>query len=145
MQIEYSLDQIDKAAAEFWQLARKYKVWALTGGLGAGKTTFVSAICRYLGADTAASSPTFSLVNEYHFFDPHGKEVVIFHSDWYRLKDETEAIDAGMEDMLASDNAYCIVEWPERAPGLLSQDVLQVSFSMMSEPRRVLHFSAQEM
>jgi len=144
MEITYELENIDEAVAEFWQYAKGYRVWALTGDLGAGKTTFVGAICRYLGTDTSASSPTFSLVNEYRFPGPEGKEMAIFHADWYRLGDAEEAISAGMEDMMERKDGYCIIEWPERAPELLPADTLYVSFTLQSDTRRLLTLSPQE-
>lgn len=144
MEIIYDLDNIATAAAEFWRQANTSRVWALSGNLGAGKTTFVSALCRYLKADTTASSPTFSLVNEYHFPGLQGVETIIFHADWYRLNNAEEAINAGMEDMLEHKNSYCIVEWPERAPELLPADTLYVHFSLLSETRRLLTLSNKE-
>jgi len=145
MELSYNLGDIAAAAAEFWQYAKQYKVWALNGDLGAGKTTFVSAVCRYLGTDTAASSPTFSLVNEYHVPGPQGAETIILHADWYRLNSPDEALNAGMEDMLERKDTYRIVEWPVRAPELLPPDTLYVHFTLVSETNRLLTLSSKEM
>jgi tRNA threonylcarbamoyladenosine biosynthesis protein TsaE len=137
MTIEYNIDQIEQAAAQFWNTAKNFRVWALEGDLGAGKTTFVAAICRHLNADRPVSSPTFSLVNEYQF--SQGDSIrSIFHSDWYRLQDAEEAINAGMEDMLQHAEAFCIVEWPQRAPELLPPDTLYVRFIPLDENTRRL-------
>lgn len=139
MEIEYNIENIDDAALHFWAFAKDYKIWAFEGELGAGKTTFVAAICRLLGADRPVSSPTFSLVNEYRFVNKNGQEQIIYHSDWYRLNDTEEAINAGMEDMLQQPDAYCIVEWPQRAPELLTDGTLNVRFELVSETERRIY------
>lgn len=140
MEISFSLSDIDKAASAFWQYAKGFRVITFNGGLGAGKTTFTRALCTYLGVEDIVSSPTFSLINEYHFKDEAGQEKVIYHSDWYRLHDEEEAIQAGIEDMLAQKGAWCIIEWAERAPGLLPESVLDVEFSVEDEDKRIIRF-----
>jgi tRNA threonylcarbamoyladenosine biosynthesis protein TsaE len=140
MELTFSLADIDIAAATFWQHAKAFPVITFNGGLGAGKTTFTRALCSYLEVEDVVSSPTFSLINEYHFKDPEGKEQVIFHSDWYRLHDEEEAIQAGIEDMLAHKEAWCIIEWAERAPGLLPSKVLEVNFFVTDETNRSIRF-----
>lgn len=140
MEINFTLDTIQAAVQQFWQAAKDYRVITFTGGLGAGKTTFTRALCSFLGVEDVVSSPTFSIINEYHFKDEAGKDRIIFHSDWYRLADEEEAIQAGVEDMLAQTQAWCIVEWAERAPGLLPSKVLNVTFEVLDESHRVIHF-----
>lgn len=140
MELSFSLSDIDKAVADFWQYAKAFPVITFNGGLGAGKTTFTRALCAYLGVEDVVSSPTFSLINEYHFKDENGKDRVIYHSDWYRLQDEEEAIQAGIEDMLAQKQAWCIVEWAERAPGLLPSKILSVDFLVEDEVNRVIRF-----
>jgi tRNA threonylcarbamoyladenosine biosynthesis protein TsaE len=140
MEISFSLSDINKAAAEFWQYAKDFHVITCHGGLGAGKTTFTRALCNHLDVEDIVSSPTFSLINEYHFKDETGKEQIIYHSDWYRLHDEEEAIQAGIEDMLAQKQAWCIVEWAERAPGLLPSNLLNVDFSVEDEDNRIIRF-----
>src|SRR5688572_6463090 len=99
LQISYSLLNIRNAADKLWRYAHQYKVWALSGEMGAGKTTFVHALCDVLGVQDDVSSPTFALINQYSF-DDAGKEITIYHMDWYRLKDEEEAVNAGVEDCL---------------------------------------------
>lgn len=138
MQISYTLSDIQAAADQFWQYAHPFRVITFNGGLGAGKTTFTRALCSYLEVSDVVSSPTFSLINEYRFRDKDGRERLIFHSDWYRLRDEEEAIQAGIEDMLAREDAWCIVEWAERAPGLLPEHYLQVDFSVADDESRLL-------
>lgn len=138
MQITYSLTNIADAARGFWQYARDFKVITFNGGLGAGKTTFTRALCQYLGVKDVVSSPTFSLINEYVFEEEQGKNRLIYHSDWYRIADEEEAINAGIEDMLQHKDAYCIVEWAERAPGLLPEHYLEVNFVLEDDDIRTL-------
>jgi len=138
MQISYTLSDIQEAAHRFWQYAHQFRVITFNGGLGAGKTTFTRALCTVLGVTDAVSSPTFSLINEYHFMDKEGQKRLIYHSDWYRLRDEEEAIQAGIEDMLAQTEAWCIVEWAERAPGLLPGHYLQVDFEIGTDDSRIL-------
>jgi tRNA threonylcarbamoyladenosine biosynthesis protein TsaE len=140
MELSFSLSNIDAVAADFWNHAKAFPVITFNGGLGAGKTTFTRALCTYLGVEDVVSSPTFSLINEYHFKDETGKDRTIFHSDWYRLRDEEEAIQAGIEDMLVQKQAWCIVEWAERAEGLLPAKVLNVTFEVVDEAQRVIRF-----
>ncbi|HRI20302.1 MAG TPA: tRNA (adenosine(37)-N6)-threonylcarbamoyltransferase complex ATPase subunit type 1 TsaE [Panacibacter sp.] len=133
MIFEYSISEIDKAAQQLWSAAKQQKIWALHGEMGAGKTTLVHALCGMLEVKDVVSSPTYSVINEY--CSPVAG--IIYHMDWYRLKDEEEAIQAGVEDCLFSGN-FCIVEWPEKAIGLLADDVLNIYIETMGENRRWL-------
>jgi tRNA threonylcarbamoyladenosine biosynthesis protein TsaE len=132
MHIKYTLSDIDSTVKAFWKIAKPYKVITFKGGLGAGKTTFTRALCRYLGVEDTVNSPTFSLVNEYHFKDEDGKDNIIYHSDWYRINDEEEAVQAGIEDMLQQEG-WCIIEWAERFPALLPKHHLSVEFQIDGE------------
>ena len=123
MELEFTLSNISKAAGELWQWAKNRKVIAFYGAMGAGKTTFIHALCDVKGVSSTVSSPTFSLINQYEFPGGH-----IFHIDLYRLKDEEEAIRAGVEDCLYSGD-ICLVEWPERAAGILPDDVMKVKIT----------------
>jgi len=87
----FTIDQIDRVAAAFFKKCLKHKVWAFHAPMGAGKTTFISALCTQLGAKDALSSPTFAIVNEY----ASQNAGTLYHMDWYRLKSEAEAIDWG--------------------------------------------------
>jgi len=137
MFILFSLTDIDAAAAEFLAAAAHYRVFAFSGTLGAGKTTFISALCRQLGVADHVSSPTFSLINEYHF-QKNGVDQIIYHMDWYRLRDADEAINAGMEDCLMNPQAICLVEWPEQAPELLTMPHLYIFIEHTGEDSREL-------
>jgi tRNA threonylcarbamoyladenosine biosynthesis protein TsaE len=138
IEINYTLPEIDIVAQRFWEIAQKDKIIALSGGLGAGKTTFVSALCRQLGVKDAVSSPTFALVNEYHFFNEKGNDTTIYHMDWYRIKGEEEAQYAGLEDCLYTPGAFAIVEWPEQAINLLRMPYLWVTIEVLPDERRLM-------
>lgn len=134
----FRLDEIAGAARQFWQWAEGQRVFAFRGALGAGKTTFIHALCEVLGVQDAVSSPTFALINEYHFRKPSGADQVILHMDWYRLQSLDEAIDAGMEDALLRPDAICFVEWPERAMDLLTMPHITVELSDEGKDQRML-------
>jgi len=135
LQISYSLSNIGNAAHQFWQYAHQYRVLAFSGDLGAGKTTFIHALCEMLGVTDAVSSPTFALINEYHFDDAE-KDRTIYHMDWYRLRDTEEAIQAGIEDCLLQKDNYSLIEWPEKAPELLPHPHLWVEIKSTSPTER---------
>ena len=138
LQISYTLADIDKAAVQFWEALKAYHIFAFSGELGAGKTTFIHHLCDHLQVEDVVSSPTFALINEYHF-RAEGKDSTIYHLDWYRLKDNAEAINAGMEDCIAdaeSGAARCFVEWPEKARELLRAPYLWISIAPESVHER---------
>lgn len=140
--IKYHILELQNIIPQAWKIIQDYNIVALLGDLGAGKTTFVSALCHYLNPDIEASSPTFSLINEYHFMDKKGQKKTIFHSDWYRIRDEEEAIQAGIEDMLWTNNSICLIEWPEKAPLLLEpMEVLYIHIEIVDAENRILHFT----
>ncbi len=136
--ISYTLKDIDQAVVKFWAVARDQRIIAFSGGLGAGKTTFIHYLCDMLGVEDVVSSPTFALINEYHFFDREAVQL-IYHLDWYRLKNSEEAFNAGMEeciDQARAGKAYCFIEWPEKAPDLLCTGCLHVSIDVLGETER---------
>jgi tRNA threonylcarbamoyladenosine biosynthesis protein TsaE len=133
--VSYTLTAIHVAAQQVLQSASR--IIAFSGGLGAGKTTLISAICNQLGVTDPVSSPTFSLINEYHL--PEGsRHRFIYHMDWYRLRDADEAINAGMEDCLQQADAWCFIEWPEQAPELLAGPHLYITIENKGEGLRCL-------
>lgn len=138
LQISYSLANIENAVHQFWQYAHQYQVFAFSGDMGAGKTTFITALCHYLAVEDAVSSPTFSLINEYTF-QQNGNAKKIYHMDWYRLKDEDEAIDAGVEDTLLCKDSYSIVEWPEKAQELLPKPHLWIHIANNGDNERSMN------
>jgi len=136
--ISYTLNEIDSAAERFWAALHAYRIFAFSGDLGAGKTTFIHHLCDHLHVEDTVSSPTFALINEYHFKEG-AKDSTIYHLDWYRLKDAAEAINAGMEDCLVEAErgaARCFVEWPEKARELLRKPYLWVSIESKSVTER---------
>lgn len=122
MERVFKLADIRDLVRECWEKGHRFPVWALHGEMGAGKTTFVHALCDMLGVTDAVGSPTFSLINEYAY-DCAGTRRRLFHIDLYRLRDAAEARAAGVEDCLYSGHP-CLVEWPEKAPELFPEDTL---------------------
>ena len=129
----FHLNDIEAAARQFIETCKGKKVFAFHGDMGAGKTTFITAVCKVLGVEDVASSPTFSIINQYLTND--GKK--IYHIDMYRLKDEEEAIQTGVEDCLYSGN-YCFVEWPGKAPGIFPGNTLHIDIIAVDNETRKL-------
>ena len=119
MVVDFTLNEIEKAAAQLLAVVEEQKVIAFHGEMGAGKTTFIHAVCNLIGVKDVVGSPTFSIINEYKA----GNGDSVFHLDLYRLKDEAEALSAGVEDCLYSGN-LCMVEWPDKAPGIFPHDTI---------------------
>lgn len=137
MRREFQLGEIDSVAAELWETGKEWKVWTFEGDMGAGKTTLIAALCRHLGVCDAVGSPTYALVNEYHFQDS-SEDIIVYHSDWYRLSGEDEAIESGLEDLFNDPNAYCFVEWPQKAARLLPPKVFSIRLSTLDSDKRLL-------
>lgn len=129
----FNLQEIDKVARSFAVAVQGKTVVAFHGEMGAGKTTFIGALCRALGTRDITGSPTFSIINQYLT----GTGNIIYHMDWYRIRDEDEAVNAGVEDALFSGH-LCLVEWPERAAGLLPDDTFHVALAAIDEQVREL-------
>ena len=130
MELRFQLQDIAHAASIFWQTYPLQTVFAFHGNMGAGKTTFIHQLCEARGVTDTVGSPTFSIINEYRY--PGGR---IFHIDLYRLKDEEEAIRAGVEDVLYSGD-ICLVEWPEKAPGIFPDKTLHIHISVIGDEMR---------
>ncbi len=116
-----SLDQIDSAARDFVSLMGHNTVFALYGTMGAGKTTFIKAVCRALGVEDEVNSPTFAIINEYETADGNP----VYHFDFYRVKSLREAMDIGCQDYFHSGH-LCFIEWPELVEPLLPSDAVKV-------------------
>ena len=129
----FKQEMLPDVASQLLPELGKWKVIALHGDMGAGKTTLVAALCEALGSEDLTGSPTFSIINQYQ--TRNGK--TIYHMDWYRLKGEEEAVAAGVEDALYSGN-ICLVEWPDRAPALLPDDTLHLQILALDENTRKL-------
>ena len=133
MELRFQLQDIGKAAGEFWRAFPLQRVFAFHGAMGAGKTTFIHELCLARGVTDTVGSPTFSIINEYRY--PGGS---VFHIDLYRLKDEEEAIRAGVEDVLFSGE-LCMVEWPDRAPDIFPPDTVHIHFEVLDPDTRKIH------
>lgn len=128
----FTLVDLPALAAELLRTLGKPRFVAIYGSMGAGKTTLVHALCDELGVKEAVGSPTFSIINEYGYADGS-----VFHIDCYRLRDEQEAIDAGVEDAIFSGD-WCFVEWPEKIPNLFQDDAAIIRISALNETMRRL-------
>ncbi|MCF2488393.1 tRNA (adenosine(37)-N6)-threonylcarbamoyltransferase complex ATPase subunit type 1 TsaE [Dyadobacter sp. CY347] len=106
------LEELDTVSAHLLHLGKDIPVWLFEGHMGAGKTTLIKALCKKLGVRSHVQSPTFSLVNEYDAGDK-----LVYHFDFYRIKDETEALDMGVEEYFDSGD-FCFVEWPGKIESL---------------------------
>ena len=116
-----SLEELDQAATRLLSAIEGHPVIALSGEMGAGKTTLIQAMCKAAGVEMDVNSPTFSLVNEYFT----GQGTSIFHFDLYRIDDPSELFDLGYEEYFCS-GSRCYIEWPEKAPELIPADALTV-------------------
>lgn len=130
MTFSYSLDEIELLAEKLVKQFESFRVFCFEGVLGAGKTTLIEAICRYLGSKDPLSSPTFSIINEYD--SPKG---ILFHMDWYRLKNEEEAFQIGIEDYLYSGH-YCFIEWHKQAEMLIPKPFVHVTLTSLEASAR---------
>ena len=128
------LEDLERAAKEFLQLLGSHTLVAFYAPMGAGKTTFTTALCKVLGVEEdAISSPTFAIVNEYR--GKGGRPV--FHFDFYRIDNPAEALDIGLYDYLDSGE-LCLMEWPENIEGLLPEETLRVQISVRPDGSRLL-------
>jgi tRNA threonylcarbamoyladenosine biosynthesis protein TsaE len=118
----HSTDELPQIAKTIIEWAGEAKIWLLNGEMGAGKTTLSKAICQELGVIDNVSSPTFSIVNEYA--TQNGGTV--YHFDFYRLKNEREALDIGIEDYFYSEN-ICLIEWASQIPALIPENHLVIA------------------
>ncbi|MBI5219530.1 MAG: tRNA (adenosine(37)-N6)-threonylcarbamoyltransferase complex ATPase subunit type 1 TsaE [Bacteroidia bacterium] len=140
MQLEIkSLEQIDKAAKKFLHFFTanirhpSVKIFAFYGEMGAGKTTFIKALCKAAGVVDIVNSPSFSIINEYK--NKTGGQV--YHLDFFRIKSIEEAFDVGYEDYFYSDN-YCFIEWPEKIEPLLPENTVKISIIVNTDNTRLL-------
>ncbi len=128
------LAQLDQAAQEFLRAIEGHRLVAFYAPMGAGKTTFITAVCKALGVEEdAISSPTFAIVNEYR--GRGGRP--IFHFDFYRIEQPAEALDIGLYDYLDSGE-LCLMEWPENVEALLPEETLQVHIEVAPDGSRTL-------
>ena len=131
------IEHIREAAHEFIANIGEARVFAFYGKMGAGKTTFVKAICEELGVEDVITSPTFAIVNEYGL-----PSSTIFHFDFYRIKRLEEVYDMGYEDYFYS-GALCFIEWPELIEDILPDDAVRVTITEQKDGSRVVSISEQ--
>jgi tRNA threonylcarbamoyladenosine biosynthesis protein TsaE len=136
MERSFNLAEIDETARIFWETFPDKKIYAFRGEMGAGKTSFIRALCVLKNVKETVGSPTFSIINEYSY-----SEGTIYHLDLYRLKDEEEAIRAGVEDCLYSGE-ICLVEWPDRALGIFPDETLGILLENLNETTRKITATA---
>src|SRR6185437_3854058 len=125
-----SISQLPGIASVIIKFAENARIFLFYGDMGAGKTTLIKSLCEHLGTTEPVTSPTFSIVNEYV-----GKNSKIYHFDFYRLKNQTEALDLGYEEYFYSD-AWCFIEWPEKIPGLLPPHYIKINIQVSSDGAR---------
>jgi tRNA threonylcarbamoyladenosine biosynthesis protein TsaE len=119
-----SIAQLNSTASTILTFSEGSRIFLFYGEMGAGKTTLIKSLCEHLGVTEPVTSPTFSIVNEYQ-----GQGDKIYHFDFYRLKNETEALDMGYEEYFYS-GAYCFIEWPEKIPNLLPQHFVKIKIEV---------------
>lgn len=134
-EIIYSQNQIDQIAQQLLQQVRS-KILCFYGEMGAGKTTLIKALVKELGGKGATNSPTFGIVNEYH---SDKGEVLGYHFDFYRLEDEIEALDLGLEDYLRQD-VWIFMEWPEKISSFLPDETSKITLEVEDAQTRKLIF-----
>lgn len=132
METVFSLDEINKVAQKILSQNPK-KVILFNGNMGVGKTTLIKSLAKNLGVNDATSSPTFSLVNEYQI----ANNQYIYHFDVYRLKNETEALDMGIDEYLYSGN-WCFIEWAENIPNLIPDEHSTITIEQLPDGKRHL-------
>ena len=137
------IEHIREAAREFIEHIGDKRVFAFYGKMGAGKTTFVKAICEELGVEDVITSPTFAIINEYQVFSntQHPTPITqIFHFDFYRIKKLEEVYDMGYEDYFYS-GALCFIEWPELIEDVLPDDAVRVNIEEQPDGSRLVSFN----
>lgn len=132
----FSLSELPATAQSLLNFTGNQKIFLFYGDMGAGKTTFIKALCEQLGVQEPVTSPTFSIVNEYE-----GSAAKVYHFDFYRLKNQDEALDMGYEEYFYSGN-YCLIEWPEKIPDLLPNHYIKVSIQLQEQQSRLFTFES---
>ncbi len=136
MEVNFNLAQIQETATHILAAAAHYKVLAFHGEMGAGKTTLIHALCKAMGVKDVVTSPTFSIINQYE--TQAGQTV--YHMDLYRIKDDDEAIQAGIEDCFYSGH-ICLVEWPEKAKGIFPDNTWHLTIVTVDDNTRKLKYN----
>ncbi|MGV8877951.1 MAG: tRNA (adenosine(37)-N6)-threonylcarbamoyltransferase complex ATPase subunit type 1 TsaE [Sphingobacteriaceae bacterium] len=130
IKLRSNLNSLPEISTQIVDFARMEPIWLFYGEMGAGKTTLIKSICLALGVTDLVSSPTFSIINDYQ-----SKNGSVYHFDFYRLKNQDEALDMGYEEYFYSGN-YCLVEWPEKISKLLPQTYIRIQIIVLDEQTR---------
>ena len=131
MELIFNLQEIDDAAKKFISLFYNKKIFGFNGEMGAGKTTFIHAVCRQMGVTERMASPTYPIINQYKAVD----NSTIYHIDLFRLKDIKEAIQTGVEECINSGE-YCFIEWPEKIISILPLFTINTFIEIMDDTQR---------
>ncbi len=134
--LQFREADIQNVADKFLKLTEGFKHFAFYGAMGSGKTTFIKALCHKLGTNDLVSSPTFSIVNEYSLTADES----IYHFDFYRINSINELYDIGFYEY-CNGNAYCFIEWPDKAEGIVPDDFLKVILTEEDNATRILSFT----
>jgi len=134
----FELNELPLAAKELLEKTNQ-RIWLVNGEMGAGKTTLTKALCETLGVKGVMSSPTFSIVNEY--ITQKGES--IYHFDFYRLKNETEAMDIGVEEYLDSGN-YCFLEWADKISNLIPNRFFSIRIKVHTNTTRTIEYAEHD-
>lgn len=129
----FTLADLPQIAEQLLSAIGDHKIINFYGEMGAGKTTLIKQLCKTLKVVDTIQSPTFSIVNEYLTVN----EESIYHFDFYRIKEEEEALDFGVEEYFYSGN-YCFIEWPEKIPNLIPEKVVKVSITLTEGNKRLI-------
>lgn len=133
------LGDLVRVAKEIIKFAGDKKIWLFEGEMGAGKTTLIKSICKVFGVRDNISSPTFALVNEYR----NDADDVFYHFDFYRIRNEGEAMDIGCDDYFYSGD-FCFIEWPSKIPSLIPEDHLSIRIREEKDNSRIIELSMHE-
>ena len=131
----FAINQVEQVATRLLENAQNLNIWLFYGDLGAGKTTIIKSVCKQFGLpESVLSSPTFSIINEYQ-----GKDCLVYHFDFYRMRNEAEILDLGLEEYFESES-YCFVEWPERLGTLMPDKYFKISITHSGNESRIIEF-----
>jgi len=134
-----NLESIPSVAKQILEYASPHKKFVFSGKIGVGKTTLIKALSLQLGVSDVVSSPTFSIVNEYHADD----KTIVYHFDFYRIKNEEEAMDIGIDEYFYSNN-LCLIEWPNKVENLLPLESVKVIITENNESNRTIELINNE-
>ncbi|MCB0705800.1 MAG: tRNA (adenosine(37)-N6)-threonylcarbamoyltransferase complex ATPase subunit type 1 TsaE [Saprospiraceae bacterium] len=134
-----TIEDLDPLLPQILSLAKNSGIVLFQGEIGAGKTTLIQKLCKYLGVSSPVTSPTFSLANEYAYVRPDGSTGRIFHLDLYRLESLEEALQIGFEDYLYEGD-FCFIEWPEIVSSVVPEDALMLQLEHLDNSQRKILF-----